>query len=335
VGVLRAPYHGLPGRAAAIRAVLRDALSAGAASCVFFDGKLASATAEWVLRLLEPAVGDSQDYVAPHYARHVFEGALTRSVVYPVFRALYGVRLRQPAAGEFACTSRFMQHAMGQAFWDAEDAHTAIDLWLASAAVTGHLRVCEVEAGVRTHAAAVEAPDLTTTIAQVVGGLFADIEARAPVWHRIRNSAAIPISGAPFPGEPPGRAVDPGQMADAFRLGYRALREEWAWILPPRTILRLKRLAEAPVDQIRMADEQWAEIVFDFALAHRARTMPRDHLFGCFTPIYLAWLAGFITEVRSGAVTDVEQRIERLCVTFETKKPYLIAGWRWPERFRA
>ena len=335
VDVLRAPYHGLPGRHSAIRAVLREALAAGAGACLFFDARLTSATAEWMVHLLEPVVASGYDYVAPFYARHVFGGALTRSVVYPVFRALYGVRLRQPAAGEFACSPAFMRHAAGQAFWDADEAQTAIDLWLASAAATGGLRICEAEAGVRAHAPGPEAPDLTTTAAQVVGGLFADIEARANVWHRIRGSAAVPCVGAPLPGEPAAPPVDVEQMIDGFRLGYRALRDEWAWVLPPKTILRLKRLASGPAEEVRMGDEQWAEIVFDFALAHRARTMPRDHLFGLFTPLYLAWLAGFVTEVRSGAVTDPDVRLERLCLTFEMKKPYLIAGWRWPERFRA
>ena len=335
VDVLRAPYHGLIGRPAAIRAVLREAQAIGAPACMFFDGKLTSATADWVLRLLEPAADSSYDYVSPFYARHVFEGALTRSVVYPVFRALYGVRLRQPATGEFACSARFVQEVLDGGFWEAEDAKTGVDLWLASAAAVSRLRMCEAAAGIRTHAPTPDAPDLTTTIAQVLGGLFSDVETRADAWHRIRGSTAVPCLSTPFPGEPSPPAVDVTPMVDAFRLGYSALRAEWAWVMQPRTILRLKRLAEGPPEQVRMADEQWAEIVFDFALAHRGRTMPREHLLGCFPPLYMAWLAGFVTEVRSGVANDVEERLERLCLTFEMKKPYLIAGWRWPERFRA
>lgn len=331
---LRAPYHGLAGRPAAIRAVLREAAARGAAGCVFLDAKLTSATPEWLLNLVQP-LADGQDYVAPFYARHVFEGALTKSVVYPVFRALLGVRLRQPAAGEFACSSRFMQHVLEAPLWDLDAAQTGVDLWLASAAVTGGLRVCEAESGVRAHAAGADAPDLSTTVAQVVGGLFADIEAHAGTWHRIRSSAPVPCVGAPFARDTAAPAVDAEQMLEAYRLGYRALRDEWAWILQPRSVLRLKRLAESPAGQASIGDEQWAEIVYDFALAHRARTMAREHLLGCFTPLYLGWLAGFVSEFKSGAVVDADERLERLCLTFEMKKPYLIAGWRWPERFRA
>jgi hypothetical protein len=30
-----------------------------------------------------------------------------------------------------------------------------------------------------------------------------------------------------------------------------------------------------------------------------------------------------------------DARLERLCLAFEAEKPYLIARWRWPERFRS
>jgi hypothetical protein len=29
----------------------------------------------------------------------------------------------------------------------------------------------------------------------------------------------------------------------------------------------------------------------------------------------------------------VQTRLERLCLSYETEKPYLIARWRWPDRF--
>jgi len=61
--------------------------------------------------------------------------------------------------------------------------------------------------------------------------------------------------------------------------------------------------------------------------------MPRDHLLGALAPLYLGWLAAFVMKTRDAA--EVEARVEQLCLVFEAKKPYLIAGWRWPERFRA
>ena len=83
---------------------------------------------------------------------------------------------------------------------------------------------------------------------------------------------------------PPPRDIDATELIDAFRLGYSALRDVWAWILPPRTILQLKRLADTPAPQFRVPDEIWDRIIYDFALGHRVRALPRDHLLGSLTP---------------------------------------------------
>ncbi len=331
----RAPFHGLPGRPDAVQAVLREAVSRGAGACAIVDAGLTSLTAGWVSRLLEPAVSGGFDYVSAFYARRPAEGAITKSIVYPVFRALYGVRLRQPAAGEFGCSARLMAHYLDQPFWTGDEAQWGIDQWLASAAVTGNFRVCEAALGVRTQAPRPGAPDLSTTLTQVVGALFLDMESRADGWQRTRASATVPLVGD-LPGQvSPPRDIDPEDLLEAFRLGYRALADVWAWILPPRTILQLKRLAALPSADFRLDDAIWARIIYDFALGYRVRAMPRDHLLGSLTPLYLGWLASFVLEIGEADVAAAESRIERLCLAFEAEKPYLISRWRWPERFRS
>ena len=129
---LKLPYHGRPGRAAAMRAVLRAARDRAAKACVMLDAGLTNLRPEAVESLVEPVLSGQMDYVSAHYVRHPYEGAMTKSVVYPVFRALYGARLRQPAALEFACSAPLLDHFLAQRFWDAEEAPTGIDMWLAA-----------------------------------------------------------------------------------------------------------------------------------------------------------------------------------------------------------
>jgi glucosylglycerate synthase len=69
-------------------------------------------------------------------------------------------------------------------------------------------------------------------------------------------------------------------------------------------------------------------------MGHRLRVIARDHLLRSLTPMYLAWLASFILQLRHSGVAEAEARMERLALAFETEKPYLISQWRWPERFR-
>ena len=75
--------------------------------------------------------------------------------------------------------------------------------------------------------------------------------------------------------------------------------------------------------------------MYDFALGHHLKTMPRDHLLGALVPLYLGWLASFMLEPGTDDPAAAEQRIDRLGMAFETQKPYLISRWRWPERFRS
>jgi hypothetical protein len=129
--------------------------------------------------------------------------------------------------------------------------------------------------------------------------------------------------------------VNVTELVESFRLGYQALRDIWAWILPPKVILYLKRLADTSDRQFRIDDDVWARIVYDFALGYRLRAMPRDHLLGSLTPLYLGWLASYILELGEPTAAGAEQRIDRLADTFEREKPYLISRWRWPDRFRS
>jgi glucosylglycerate synthase len=329
---LAAPYHGWYGRAAAILSVLRAASARAAAACAVIDARLTSVSPEWMPSLLEPVLSEEFDYVAPYYERHPYEGAITKSVIAPMFRALYGVRLRQPAGGEFGCSSRLLQHLLDQTYWTAKDADSGIDIWMASAAAVGGFRVCEAALGGRTHVVREDPPDVSTALAQVVGGMFADVEARAETWQRIRGSQTLPVFGRSRAEMTRPPVVDVEPMLDRFRLGFEALHDVWAWIVAPRTLLQLRALAEAPAPQFRFGNELWTQVVYDFALAYRARSMPHDHLLGALTPLYLGWLASFVEETRRAG--DVEDRLAGLGEVFEMKKPYLIAGWRWPERFR-
>src|SRR3972149_10110048 len=91
-----APYHGIPGKGSAFRTIFEAANVLGAKACAVVDSDLRSITPEWMELLLRPVYEEGFDYAAPLYARHKFDGTITNSIVYPLTRALYGKRVRQP-----------------------------------------------------------------------------------------------------------------------------------------------------------------------------------------------------------------------------------------------
>jgi hypothetical protein len=334
--LLGLPYHGIPGKARALHGVLTTAKNLGARACIVLDAGIETVTPQWLQWLAGPVLTHGFDLVVPFYHRHRYEGALTKGIVYPMFRALYGVRLRQPATGEFACSARLLDRFLDEEVWDREGAQVGIDLWLGGAAVSDDFRIGEAALGVRRHHAhGEETLDLGTTLTQVVGSLFADLEKRVERWQRVRGSVAVQRFGELATGTPlQSVSVDHEKLIESYRLGYRELRDIWTWVLPPRTIVDLRRLMDGPAASFRLDDGLWARIVYDFALGYRLRVLAREHILRSLVPLYLAWLASFIVEVRDRGEEDVEQRLERLCEAFEAQKPYLISKWRWPERLR-
>jgi hypothetical protein len=327
---LNVPYHGLTGRARALHAIVQEALAREARACVIVDPRSTGAVAG-LDRFLGPLVQDAADFVAPSYRRHPFAGALVHGLVYPVFRSLYGVRLRSPIGPDFGWSRQLLEAIVDDPIWQAESGQIGIDLSLSATAVTGGFRVVQavVDRGLE------ERPtlDLGTTVSQLVGFLFSDMERRAALWQRIRGSRAVPQVGDPGP-IPEAPEVDASALVESFRLASRELQDVWAEVLPPLAMLQWRRLAGVPLEAFRVDPALWARTVYDFAMGHRLRVIARDHLLRSLTPLYLAWLASFVLEVRHLGPDEAEARIERLAVVFETEKPYLVSQWRWPERFK-
>jgi hypothetical protein len=336
VDLLEVPYHGTPAKARALQAILTTARDLDARCCVIFDAGVRTITQQWVDWLARPVIEHDFDFVSPYYHRHPFEGALTKGLVYPVVRTLYGVRLRQPAAAEFACSRPLIDHFLDQDLWERDGTQVGIDLWLATSAASGDFRLGEAALGIRaSHTRGEEALDLGTTLTQVVGSLFADLENRAQRWQRTRGSTPVQQFGtSPATAPLPTPSVDVERLIESYRLGYRELRDIWTWVLPPRIIVDLQKLLDGPLTRFRLEDELWARIVYDFALGYRLRVLARDHLLRSLVPLYLGWLASFILQVRDLSAEAVDQRVEDLAGAFEAQKPYLIARWRWPERIR-
>jgi hypothetical protein len=330
--LLRVPYHGLPGRVHALQALLEAARGCGASACAILDASLPGMSPDRIRWLVRPILDAEMDVVTAYFPRHPFEGAITKSILYPMFRAVFNCPIRQPAARDFGCSAHALSHLLAQHVWQEEDRDAAIDIWITTEAVCGGMRMCEAQlSGQRDVAVA----DVATTVAQVAGALFFEVEGRAPLWQRARSVVAVQRVGAPVCVDAPRPAVDVLDLIESFKLGYAELNEVWREILPPLTILDLRRLARAPVEQFALDDRTWARIVYDFAVGYHLQTIRRDHLLGSLTPLYLGWLSSFVLECRDAEAAAVDARLERVCRGFEAEKPYMISRWRWPERFQS
>jgi hypothetical protein len=330
--MLAAPLAGVPGRQEALGTIFRLARKMSAKACAVIDADLQSMTADWVDGLIRPVLEHDFDLVVPCYQRLEFEGTINYGIVYPFLRALYGKRVRQTISSDEAFSARMIDHYLGPDGTDAKllspGGATSV-----TAAICGGFKICQAFLGPRVLRPRETVPDLSATLAQVLTSLFEEMDRTAAYWQKVRGSEAVPSVGSACPVMTKPAQVNLTRMVESFRLGYQDLQEIWGLILPPATLLDLKRLARKTDADFQMADDVWARTVYDFALGFRLRVIGRDHLLKAMTPLYLGWVASFIGEMQTDAAETVEQRVERLCMAFEAQKRYLISRWRWPDRF--
>ena len=312
------------------RAILSLAAGLKARACIVLGPDLAGLNAH-AIQLFSYAILERQCGLAlPVYPTGKFEGLINSGILAPLHRALYGRRIRYPLTYEFAASgamaARLARHH------DAREGGSL--LWPGAIAATQSPQspMGEVIVDIH-HQTALAGLELSTVLGQLAGSLFYEMERDAPQWQRIRGSQPLPSwgnapedSGAIEPG-------DPQPMLDSFLLGSKNLDEVWRLVLPPNTMLEIRRLTRLAPDQFHMPDALWASVVYDFALAWRLRTIGRVHLLGALTPLYLGWVASYVREVSSLTRAAAEQRLEQLFRAWEEKKPYLVSRWRWPDRF--
>jgi hypothetical protein len=302
----------------------------GVSACAVIGLDLAALHTNFLGPMMAPVLEKRCELAMPLYALGKFDGLLNSSILAPLTRALYGRRVRFPLAPDFCLSAKMIPEL--EVALQRTTAQGQTLFWPATEAAIRDCGTCQVHVDTR-HLPPADGVDLSTVLAQTVGPLFAEMATNAPLWQRVRGSQPVETYGAAVAPPADAAHADTSPMLETFQLGFRNLQEVWSLVLPPVTLLELKRLARPSTERFHMPDELWVRIVYDFALAYRLRTISRTHLLGALTPLYLGWVASYALEVANCSAADAEQRLERLARAYEDGKPYLLSRWRWPDRF--
>jgi hypothetical protein len=316
--------------ASTYQAVFAMAREWGVSACAVIGLDLAALHTNFLGPMMAPVLENRCELAMPLYALGKFDGLLNSSILAPLTRALYGRRVRFPLAPDFCLSSKMIPELEVALQRTAAQGQTLF--WPSTEAAIRDCGTCQVHVDTR-HLPQADGIDLSTVLAQTVGPLFAEMATNAPLWQRIRGSQPVETYGTALAPPADTAHADTSPMLETFQLGFRNLQEVWSLVLPPVTLLELKRLARPSTERFHMPDELWVRIVYDFALAYRLRTISRTHLLGALTPLYLGWVASYALEVANCSAADAEQRLERLARAYEDGKPYLLSRWRWPDRF--
>lgn len=321
------PYHGIPGKGSAFRRIFEIADSFQVKACAVVDSDLRSITPEWIELLIKPVLEGGFDYVAPLYQRHKYDGTITNSIVYPLTRALYGKRVRQPIGGDFGFSGRLAKFYLSQDVWETDVARYGIDIWMTTTAIANDFKVCQSYLGAKIHDPKDPGADLSAMLYQVVGSTFDLMDTYSNVWKSISGSEPVPTFGFHYDVGLEPVSVNLERMIDRFCLGVQELGFVWKDVLS-RNLLDFFRDITTPCQKdFTIPDEVWVDTIHSFALANYRKILNREHLLRSLTPLYIGKVASFVMETRDSNAMEVEQKLESLCTVFESKKKALLSDW--------
>lgn len=322
------PYSGIPGKGSAFRSIFEIAQMLNAKACVVVDSDLRSITPEWMELLVKPVLSAGFDYVAPLYHRHKFDGTITNSIVYPLTRALYGKRVRQPIGGDFGFSGRLAQFYLTKDVWESDVARFGIDIWMTTTAMANGFKIAQSFLGAKIHDAKDPGADLSSMLYQVVSATFDLMDIYANTWAPIRGSEPVTTFGFEYTVGLEHVNVNTSRMLNLFREGLKNLREIWLNILGAGDFMEVERLGTLADNEFCFPIGLWTRVIYDYAIAFHQKKLPAEHLIKSLTPLYLGKTAAFILAAEYMEGPEAEAEIENLCMEFENNKDYLVTSWK-------
>lgn len=314
----------------ALRTILAAAELLQARACVLISPESTQIKPDWMPALLQPIYKENCDIVLPTYARHKFDGLLITNLLYPMVRALYGYRIREPYAPEFAFSGRTGTEFLSHASWKDEAVCRGCEVSFTIAAITSGAQLRQSFLGTKPHLEHTAA-ELVPALRQTVGVLFSYLEPTFLKWSAVTGSQPVPTTGAEQQFTTDLLRINRKRLREMFSIGVRELESVLRSILKEPTLAELQKLAALAEEEFNYSTELWVKTVYEFAAAYRKSVISRDHIIQALAPLFRGRAFTFLVETRNSPASEVEAKIENLCLEFERLKPYLLEIWNGRE----
>ena len=322
--------EGVKGKGRNIRNLLEVSSGLGAKAIILLDADLKSLTPRWIKYFIEPLI-DGYDFVVPIYMRHKYDGTITNNIAYPMLRTLFGLRIRQPIAGDFAISGRLANCFLLEPTWNEDINNFGIDIWMTTVAICRNFKVCQAFMGTsKTHRTKDPASDLGPMFSQVVGTIFQMVKKFEYVWKNIDESRPSVIYGFGLgqTGVSQEVKVSTDLLHKSFIAGFEEYGEIWQQVLMPTNMQVLHRLSEVPPKEFHYEDDEWVRVLFDFALAYIYNNDIDDQkLLEALIPLYYSCTLSFVNKVSKMDDAETELYLEDRTRRFEESKYYLMERW--------
>jgi glucosylglycerate synthase len=322
--------EGVKGKGNNFRNLFKKVIELKAESIIVVDADLKSITPQWIKHLGEPLENDF-GFVAPLYVRHKYDGTITNSIAYPLTRALYGRRVRQPIGGDFGFSGNLAEIYNLADTWNEPVSQFGIDIWMTTLAMNNNIPTCQAFMGrPKIHKPKDPGSALGPMFRQVVGTIFQLMTHYAPFWKRVKWSKPTSIYGFGL-GEvemPPPVHVDQKTLYDKMIKGFDEQLDLWRDVFSAEVLNKLQEISDLSQDRFDFPTVVWVKVLYDMSIAYKKKIGgDTDAILDSLIPLYFGKTLSFVKKTERMSIQQAEEFIENESVVFEETKPYLVENW--------
>ncbi len=317
------------GRGYNLRNLTSKAVALQAQAVIVLDADLESVTSLWIKNLGEPIFAGF-GFVSPLYVRHKYDGSVANGIVYPLTRALYGRRVRQPIGGDFAFASSLAETYLHHPSWNDRVGQFGVDIWMTTLAIYQGIPICQSFVGrPKIHQDTVNILPSNPAFSQVVGTLLDLMILFQDFWGRVKWSKPTAIYGFGM-GEvetPAAIEVSQTELHENFVEGFSQYQQLWETVLENNIYNKLGEIRELPLAHFSFPSEIWARILYSYSASYKREEVDRESLLQSLVPLFVGKTLSFVNKTERMSIQQAEEYIENECMIFEEAKPYLLSKW--------
>lgn len=313
----------LGGKGAGIRTIIEIAHEAEAKAIVLLDGDLLSIEPEWIQAISTPIIYGRADLTVPHYIRDKYDGVVTNNLVYPFTRAVYGLNIRQPIAGEFGLSRDLYEILRKHPLFPPD---FGVDIFMVTVATAEQMMIREGLFALKIHRSTGRylEPEkfLIPMFRKVTGSMFELAKYYEEFWKKREPKQHKSRYKEHFGQKPIPVNVDINKLKKTFKNEFTTSKMTFARFLPDEIVAALDNIAH----HIELFDaELWANIVYHFAASYKKMKTDsdKDLLIESLKTLWIGRFVSYAIETKDMDINKAEHIIQKSAEIFEKQFSYL------------
>jgi len=311
------------GKGAGVMTILEIAHETDAKCVVLMDGDLLSIKPGWVETIANPIIYGRADLTVPYYIRDKYDGVITNNLVYPFTRALYGIDIRQPIAGEFALSKNLYEVLRKHPLFPPG---FGVDIFIVTVAAVEGMVVKEGLFSLKIHESTTRylEPEkfLIPMFRKVTESMFELAKYYENYWKNKEHKEHKSFYRESFSQKPIPVRVDIPRLKKSFKSEFESSKNIIKQFLPGDIVADLEDIAK----KIENFDsELWAEIAYNYAAAYK-NIKSESNKYRLLESLKTLWIGRFVSyaiEAKDMDINEAEQVIQKQAEIFEEKFNYL------------